>query len=374
MEKMTASEIREYNQSQIYRLAYTAGRISRQTIAEQLSLSMPTISQNLKALEEQNLIEKSGMFQSTGGRKSVAYTCVSNARVAIGTQVSEHRVRIVAVDLFGKVFKREKHDLPYANCPEYYMSFGRLVNSFARSLNISRQRILGVGIAIKGLLSGDYTTVMHSVRMGGAGASIYDFSAHLEYPCQLVHDSEAAAVAEIWYSPQITNALYVSLNDDLGGAIIVQGKIHRGKEFRGGLLEHMLLYPGGEPCYCGNRGCISVYCSAHVLLNGSAPTYEVFFQNLRNGDPEAHQTWQDYLENLSLALGSIHMLLDCDIILGGTLSRFIGEEDIRYLQFTIRQRSVFSPVTDFIRIGHSDEDVFSCGAALPYIQEFLDRL
>ena len=166
MKKMTAAEIRDFNQTQIYKLAYQCGRISRQEIAEQLNLSMPTISQNLKLLEEKHLIERNGMFQSTGGRKSVAYTGVSNARVAVGTQISENHIRIAAIDLFGKIIKREHHQVKYVNQPVYYQTFGELVNAFCRSLNLSSQRILGVGIAIKGLLSADRTTVTQGVRLG----------------------------------------------------------------------------------------------------------------------------------------------------------------------------------------------------------------
>ena len=371
MKKMTAAEIRDFNQTQIYKLAYQCGRISRQEIAEQLNLSMPTISQNLKLLEEKHLIERNGMFQSTGGRKSVAYTCVSNARVAVGTQISENHIRIAAIDLFGKIIKREHHQVKYVNQPVYYQTFGELVNAFCRSLNLSSQRILGVGIAIKGLLSADRTTVTQGVRLGSAGATLSDFASQLDYPCSLVHDAEAAAEAEIWFSPETTDALYVSLNYDLGGALIMQGRIHRGKEFRGGLIEHVILYPGGRQCYCGNHGCVSEYCSARVLLSEKFPTYESFFTKLRSGNIDAEKQWDEYLDHLSLALGSMHMLLDCDIILGGNIACYLTVEDTRRLQKQIRRQSVFSPVSDFIRVGHTEVDVFSCGAALPYIRRFL---
>lgn len=371
MKKMTASEIRDFNQSQIYKLIYQSGRISRQDIADRLQLSMPTISQNLKQLEEKHLIERNGMFQSTGGRKSVAYTCVSNARIAIGTQITENHVRIAAIDLFGKIIKREHHELKYSNHSAYYEKFGEMVNIFCRSLNLSGQRILGIGIAIKGLLSADRTTVTQSVRLGSAGATLSDFAAHLDHPCSLVHDAEAAAEAEIWFSPQTDNALYVSLNYDLGGALIMHGQIHRGKEYRGGLIEHMILFPNGRKCYCGNYGCVSGYCSARVLLSETFPSYEVFFTKLRSGNAEAGKQWTEYLKNLSLALNSMHMMLDCDIILGGNIAGYLTVDDLRLLQAEIRSQSVFSPVSDFIRIGHTEIDVFSCGAALPYIRNFL---
>lgn len=371
MAKRTAAEISDHNLSRIYRLSYQAGRISRIELAKQLDLSLPTVSQNLKLLEKQHLIERNGTFQSTGGRKSIAYTCVSTARVAIGTQITENHIRIAAIDLFGKVTKRISHQCSYVNCPEYYKTFGAYVNEFCQSLNIASQRILGVGIAIKGLLSADYMTVTQGIRLGSTGTTVADFAAHLDYPCRLVHDIEAAAEAEIWFSPQTTNALFVSLSYDLGGALIIQGQIHRGKEYRGGLIEHMCLYPNGRKCYCGNHGCVSAYCSAHTLLSDEIQTFEEFFLRLRRGDTQMKEIWRTYLEHLSIALLSMHMLLDCDIILGGTLGGFLTREDVLFLQRKIRSQSAFAPASDFIRIGHNEIDVFSCGAALPYIRDFL---
>lgn len=214
-------------------------------------------------------------------------------------------------------------------------------------------------------------TVTQGIRLGSAGATLSDFAACLDYPCRLIHGVDAAAEAEIWFSPDIVNALYVSLNYDLGGSLIIQGQIHRGKEYRSGLIEHMCLYPNGRKCYCGNRGCVSAYCSAHVLLSEEVPTLEEFFQRLRSGDAKCGEVWLNYLEQLSIALLSMHMLLDCDIILGGVLGRFLTIDSVRLLRRTIRSQSVFAPASDFIRIGHTETDIFSCGAAIPYIREYL---
>ena len=77
MEKITAETMRSYNRRQIFNHIYFNKRSSRQEIADTLHLSLTTVTQNLKLLEEENLIERSGYFQSTGGRKCVAYSCVS---------------------------------------------------------------------------------------------------------------------------------------------------------------------------------------------------------------------------------------------------------------------------------------------------------
>ena len=58
MEKITAETMRSYNRRQIFNHIYFNKRSSRQEIADTLHLSLTTVTQNLKLLEEENLIER----------------------------------------------------------------------------------------------------------------------------------------------------------------------------------------------------------------------------------------------------------------------------------------------------------------------------
>ena len=58
MEKITAETMRSYNRRQIFNHIYFNKRSSRQEIADTLHLSLTTVTQNLKLLEEENLILK----------------------------------------------------------------------------------------------------------------------------------------------------------------------------------------------------------------------------------------------------------------------------------------------------------------------------
>jgi len=372
MDKITVTAMRRYNRKQIFNLIYQEKRISRLQIAEKLKLSLPTVSQDLKSLSEANLIEKNGFFQSTGGRKSIAYSCVSNARVAIGAQITKTHIRMVAVDIYGDIIKRQQADIPYKHEESYYREFGTLINSFAKSLNISSKRILGVGIAMMALLSKDRQSVAKSILLGETSATLADFAQWIDFPCQLFHDSEAAANAELWFSPHISDAVYLGLNHHLNGMIIMNGKIHVGKEYTGGLVEHLTLFPNGRPCYCGKKGCLTTYCSGHLLLKDQSS--DEFFRKLRAGDRENILVWQEYLENLAIAIGSLYAVLDCEMILGGSVAACMTEGDLLLLRQMIRKQSIYAPVSDFIRLGHSDIDICSCGASITYIADFLESL
>ena len=374
MEKITSETLRNFNRRQIYNYIFTQKRTSRQAISDDLNLSLPTVTQNLKLLEEENLIERCGFFQSTGGRKCVAYGCVSTARVAIGAHITAHGLRLVAVDMYGSIIKRQQISVDYKHSDEYYIRFGEYVSGFVKSLNISQKRVLGVGIALTALLSRDRKHVAKSLLLGTAEAGLADFQEHVPFPCQLFHDSEAAADAELWFSPGINDALYLGINYHLNGMLIVNRKIHVGKEYTGGLVEHLTLYPGGRKCYCGKKGCFTTYCSGHVLYDEEGESCEKFFARLRDGDKEATAKWQRFLEDLAIEIGNLSALLDCDIILGGTVGAYMTEEDRLLLQQMVRSDFHYAPSSDFICLGYKDVDICACGAALAYVEEFVKSI
>ena len=374
MEKITSETMRSYNRRQIFNHIYEHRRSSRQDIADTLHLSLTTVTQNLKLLEEENLIERSGYFQSTGGRKCVAYSCAGRYKISIGAHVTAHCLRLVAVDLYGNIFKRQQITEDYSHSREYYARFGAHVDAFVKSMNVSPKRVLGVGIALTALLSKDRQRIAKSLLLGTDEARLADFKEFLAYPCQLFHDSEAAADAELWFSPDITDALYLGLNYHLNGMLIMDRKIHVGKEYSGGLVEHITLYPDGRKCYCGKKGCFSMYCSGHLLMGEDESSCESFFRLLRANDRETCERWQLFLKHLAIAISSLSALLDCDIILGGTVGAYMTEEDRRCLQQLVRTDNHYAPSSDFICLGYKDVDICACGAAISYVQEFIESL
>lgn len=375
MERNISEAQHNYRKRQIYRFIYDEKRTSRIRISEELGISLPTVQHVLKELIAENLIEKNGYFQSTGGRKCDVYVCTSSTHIAIGAHIEKNSLRFVAVDLYGNVIKREHINEQYKHDPEYYKNFADYVNSFVKSINISNKTILGVGIALTALLSKDRKSVVKSVLLGTAEATLADFKEFLNYPCQLFHDSEAAASAELWFSPEIVDAVYLGLNNHLNGMLITNGKIHVGKEYTGGLVEHMILYPGGKQCYCGKRGCLTTYCSANTLFDGGdAEARRVFFEKLRQEDRAVTAKWNRFLSDLAIAIGSLCALLDCNIILGGTLGACMTNDDVTTLQCMVRDNSMYAPSTDFVSLGRKDVDICACGAAMSYVAEFVESV
>lgn len=372
---LTTAEIRIFNRSEIYQTIYREKQVSKQALSRLLHLSLPTVSQNLSELQAMGLIETCGVSESTGGRKPQLYCCITDARIAFGVVILKDYIQIVALDLYGTVFAKEQYQIPFQNSAEYFKQTCGVIQNFVTSSNYSSDRILGIGIAIQGLTSKAGDRVIFGNILNNSDVTIEHFSSHLDYPCILLHDSETAAACEIWEHPTITDAVFLLLNRNLGGALILNGKIHSGSILASGIIEHMCLVPHGRLCYCGQHGCLESYCSANALMEESGQSLPEFFSDLRQGNEKQKKIWSEYLHNLALAINNILMVVNSDIILGGLLSCYLQPEDLETLRSYVLEKSAF----DFFNSYHmststSNTYAEAIGAALHYIKNFLVQL
>lgn len=373
MQKATTAELKVTNQKNVLSYIYKVHKTSKSDLAEKLGFSRPTINQCLKELEELKLIEKNGYFESTGGRKADAITFIASAKIAIGVELLKNSYEITAINLYGDIIRSVRHQCLFVNSSDYYTGVCHSITNFIDSLNIDTDKILGVGIVLQGLISSDGTCVTYGKILDCTGLDIKSFTAHLPYPCQMIHDAEAAANVELWNSDAVQNALFLHIRGNLSGAFIVNHTFLKGNELKSGVIEHMTLVENGNLCYCGKRGCVEAYCSLHALLQNDTDI-ELFFQNLRSGKRDEVRRWNIYLSHLATAIDNIHMLIDYDIILGGILPKYLEPSDISLLHRLIKERTAFPTNREFIRIGSHLTVPNAKGAALPYVQKYLDSV
>src|SRR5690554_3238121 len=97
---LTALDVKKINRNKVYNFIYKEISTSKLQIVQKLQMGISTVSQNIKALENDGLVEKNGCFDSTGGRRADIIQIVRTARVSIGVGILKKSVFIVAVDLY----------------------------------------------------------------------------------------------------------------------------------------------------------------------------------------------------------------------------------------------------------------------------------
>lgn len=373
---LTTMSVRKINRNKVYNYIYQKQSTFKLQIVQDLQMGLSTVSQNLKLLEEEGLIERNGFFDSTGGRKAQAIQIVRTAGISIGIGILRKMIHIAAIDLYGDFVFKETIDFPYIPEAAYYKQLNCYLEEFITKNNLPKDKILGVSIATQGIISSDGESVNYGVLMDNINMKLANFQEYISYPCRLEHDSKAAAYLEAWNHKEISNAAVVILNRNLGGALIINGIVHHGDHMRSGIIEHLCINNGGPLCYCGNRGCLETYCSANALESASEMSIPDFFHKLRNekGSSTLSQIWDDYLNHLAFAIHNLNIILDSSVIISGYLAPYFTEEDVVYLLSQINQSNPFPLKREQLILGTHGQYTPAAGAALHYVKKFLGQV
>ena len=342
-------------------------------LAQKLELSLPTIYQCIAELMGRGLICYAGELQSTGGRRPQCLQVVADARVAVGISLMEDRIRMVVTDLYLKElhYRNIRHNLQLQS-DELAAFLAESLEQFLHDSGTDRKKLLGIGIAIPGVISPDRKRLLLAPTLGLRNLNLDSLTQRIPYPVFWENDGTCSGKAEMFVRGGQANMAYLSLEDGVGGAVLISGKPYPGEQLRSGEFGHMCVEPAGLPCACGRRGCLEAYCSARRFQNTLGVSMEDFFKGLRRHVPEYENLWYDLLRHLAIGVNNIRMVLDCDVVLGGYLSEYL-EPYLPQLQAYAAANNTFESNADYLRMSVLRRHTVPLGAALYFIQEFLNN-
>lgn len=370
---ITNIEVKKDNRNRIFRYICKCEKVSNPDISYELKMSLPTVTQNTKELIERGLIEEVGELQSTGGRRAKALSVIADSRLAIGLDITKNHVSLILTNLIGSVLKYNRFYHPYDKGDEYYYEVNKKLGLFLEESGADREKILGIGISLPGIVDLEKDMITDSHALGVEYITFASVSRFFSYPCYFLNDANAGAYAERIHLDASKRFFYLSLSETVGGAIFSDNELIQGKNFRCGEVGHMTIVPDGEECYCGKKGCMDVYCSAKQLCQSTDGKLESFFSDLDAGTKYAVDKWGNYTTYLSVGINNIHMVLDCDIILGGYVGSYLGKH-IQDIRQKVEQRDTFSEESTFIRASHYKVDAAALGAARKVIETFIEQV
>lgn len=372
---MNIFDIKQNNRDKIYFYIRKKGMATRREIAYDLQLSAPTVTQNLEYLVNQGLINSDcKVANKSGGRNPNAYSYNADAKVAIGLDITKHHIKSIIIDLNGNVVNYIYNRQDYHRNDDYIKILGQAVETIIDSVQLDRAKILGVGIAVPGIINHEEGYVVDGRVIDNTGMTCEDFSKYIPYPTKLIHDSYASGFSEIWMSSEIHNAFYISLCDSVGGSVLVNDNLYMGDGLYSGEIGHLNLIPDGELCYCGHKGCFDTYCNAEVLAKHTGCDLKLFFSELVLGDEKLQTVWDEYLDNLAVAINDIRMLFGSTVILGGYVGAYMKD----YMEVLYEKVDCKNPfgekASNYLIPCRNKMESVATGAALCFVDEFLENI
>lgn len=211
--------------------------------------------------------------------------------LAIGVDIGGTKVAAGVVDTEGRVVAEARKSTPGTD-PR---AVERVIVELVRELGEGR-RIGSVGIGAAGWMDLDGGTVLFSPHLAWRNEPL---RANLEQlllrPVLLTNDADAAAWAEWRFGAGRgeDRLVLITLGTGIGGAMVMDGRVERGRFGVAGEFGHQIIVPGGQRCECGNRGCWEQYASgnalgreARELARANSPVAQELLKAV-GGDPEA---------------------------------------------------------------------------------------
>ncbi|MGH2860795.1 MAG: ROK family protein, partial [Solirubrobacteraceae bacterium] len=187
-----------------------------------------------------------------------------------------------------------------------------------------------VGVVVPGHVDGEAGRAIFSANLGFRDVPLRDIVAQAtRLPALLEHDVRAAGVAEyeLGVSAGVRDYVLAVIGTGIAAVLQTGGRPAAGAISLAGELGHIPVWPGGEECSCGQRGCLERYASAAAISRryaqgGGEPGLsagEVLAR--RADDRRARRVWAEACEALALAFTTCTMLLDPElIVIAGGLS------------------------------------------------------
>jgi glucokinase len=191
------------------------------------------------------------------------------AEYSIGLDLGGTNLRAAAIDRSGKMLDKISGATDFVNGRE------AVLHDIVASISKLRQQygadgLAGIGVGVPGFIriKEGFITNSNNLPYLENFPVRDEISRRLGTPVVLENDAKAAALGERWMGAAkgVDDFVLLTLGTGIGGGIISGGKVLRGFVGMAGELGHITVVPNGNPCGCGNRGCLEKHASATAVI------------------------------------------------------------------------------------------------------------
>lgn len=342
--------LKRLNRAAILRLVWEHPGISRSAVAGRIGITKSTVSQLVAELEaERWLSSGAGGAGNAPGRPSIPLTLNADQLALIGVELGLESINAVAVDPFGRVLAQCEVTGRHLRVEVALEQLAKALVTLRSSTALAGRTLLGMGVGVPGPVDVGRGLLLHAPNQGWKNIPIQQMIAqqHPDIPRVFVdNDANLAAFAEYMFGAHKHSAdlLYLYLNDGIGGGLILEHGLYRGRLGFAGEVGHMNVLPEGSCCSCGSRGCAETLLSwrsvqgAVKQLTGSELSVQQMLEAMREGNEDLRRAIQQTGTYLGIFLGNLANIFDPQLLIVGGPIADLGDAILEPALAEMKQR------------------------------------
>ena len=318
---------------------------SRVEISRLTHLSKVAVSALIDSLVQDGVVEETGSGDSSVGRKPILLSLSDRSGFILGIELNHDYGRIICLSLNNKIVHLKHFQFTTTERQLLLDKILTEVRAFIVELPTSRYGVLGIGMAIRGVVNKDQSTVIKF-----AETQVLDhfnlgqfLSTEFGLPVIIDNRSNAAAWGEhlLGVARNSRSSVFIMpVRIGVGCGLVLDNHLYRGVNGFAGEISHMPVDSSGPACAKGHRGCLSVFISElgirrickELGLNtgpgdvlGDSEQVPWLIQQAELGDLRAQSVFRSIGKSLGVGLASLVTVMAPDtIVIGGRLAPAIG--------------------------------------------------
>lgn len=387
MKKATRQHTKEHNRILVLKTIFDNESISRADIARATSLTRTTVTEIVAALLEEKLVTEIGVGESQGGKSPILLKLDENSRYLLSLDLSHSEFRGAVINLRGKILATTSVPVSERGGEE---ALGLVYKILDQLVEAGYQPLVGIGVGTPGLVNGAEGVVVKAVNLDWEDLPLANLlEMRYQLPVYVLNDSQAAAMGEYHYGQghlAESNLIVINARHGLGAGIIIQGRLFQGDGGGAGEIGHVVVQEDGEPCRCGNFGCLETVASVQAILQKVkrlGPTHPIFAHQpdeinldlvqraFNAGDPQVNELVIDAGRYMGIAISALVGMLNIQhILLSGDMTCF-GEPWLRSVQEAMSQHTLSRMANESqVQVGQLGKDSILLGTSAVLINHY----
>lgn len=309
-------EVKKANRGLVLNLLLRHRIISRSMLAAKSGLNKATITNIVNEFELMGVIKEQGHILSDNGRKITGITLALDDVVSVAVRINRDEIEFALCDFQAVVLHQSMVKFDKRTSVEQILSFIYEGIDSMIALDASK-KVLGIGIAIVGpLMTYDGQTIARVYDM--PELSKLDFQQHIQghYPDLQVyidHDANVSALRE-WrdYVEETGKTkgimMYLNLGDGIGGGIIIDGNLIRGKNGIAGEIGHMGINFNAKRNEFNKVGILERYAAPKNLIRLVEERLHEFPHSQLHEDSTIDDIYHYYEKDDELAVWAVNQM------------------------------------------------------------------
>ncbi len=255
-----------FQKRKILKHLFLYGAMTNTDLGKFVKLSTPKIISLLNELKTENLVEELGQGTSSGGRRPNLYGNAEDAFYIVGISINIYKTSVSVYNAKNqKITDDQILTLTISHGTSIIDPIVEFTENIIREKNIPRDRILGIGIEMPGMV--DSETGINKTYMVSDEPVAEIFRKKFGMEVFIENDAKTRAFAELRFglAHGRKNVLAIHLDWGIGLGIIVNGKLYKGRDGFAGEFGHLPMVDNGILCKCGKQGCLETIASGTAI-------------------------------------------------------------------------------------------------------------